>query len=82
MTDNPLSRKEFDVVNVFYQRRSEPCSKDDIALGDWPERVRGDGGDQEIDQTVRRIRLRVEPTQYYPRYVITARDFGYKLSTD
>ena len=82
MPDNPLSRKEFDVVNVRYQRRGESCSKDDVALGGWPERPGGDVGDQKIEQTVRRIRLRVEPTQYDPRYVITARDFGYKLSTD
>ena len=78
----PLSRKEFDVVNVRYQRRGESCSKDDIALGGWPERAGGDVGDQEIEQTVRRIRLWVEPTPSDPRYVITVRGFGYKLSKD
>ena len=78
----PLSRKEFDVVNVLYQRRGEACSKDDIAAGGWPERAGGDVGDQEIEQTVRRIRLRIEPTPSEPRYVITVRGYGYKLSRD
>lgn len=78
----PLSRKEFDVVNVLYQSRGEACCKDDIALGGWSERAGGDVGDQEIEQTVRRIRLRVEPTSSDPRYVITVRGFGYKLSKD
>ncbi len=78
----PLSRKEFDVVNVLYQRRGEACSKDDIALGGWPERAGGDVGDQEIEQTVRRIRLRIEPTPSEPKYVITVRGYGYKLSRD
>ena len=78
----PLSRKEFDVVNVLYQRRGEACSKEDIALGGWPERAGGDVGDQEIEQTVRRVRLRIEPSPSDPRYVITVRGYGYKLSKD
>ncbi|MDP6065283.1 MAG: helix-turn-helix domain-containing protein [SAR202 cluster bacterium] len=78
----PLSRKEFDVVNVLYQRRGEACSKYDIALGGWPERPGGDVGGQKIEQTVRRIRLRVELTSSEHRYAITVRGFGYKLSKD
>lgn len=77
-----LSRKEFDVVNVLYQRRGEACSKYYIALGGWPERPGVDMGDQKIEQTVRRIRLRVELTSSEHRYAITVRGFGYKLSKD
>ena len=39
-------------------------------------------GDQKIEQTVRRIRLRVELTSSEHRYAITVRGFGYKLSKD
>ena len=76
----PLSRKEFDVLNLLSRRRGEACSKDDIAAAGWPERGEGDVGDQEIEQTVRRIRLRVEPDPSRPRYVVTVRGYGYKLA--
>ena len=78
----PLFRKEFDVVNVLYQRRGEACSKDYIAAGGWPERDDGDVGDQEIEQTVRRVRLRIEPAPSDPTHVITVRGYGYKLSKE
>ena len=76
----PLSRKEFDVLNFLYQRRGEACSKDDIALRGWPERDGGDVGDQEIEQCIRRLRLRVEPDPSQPRHIVTIRGYGYKLS--
>jgi len=76
----PLSRKEFDVVSLLFQKRGEACSKDEIAASGWPERSEGDVGDQEIEQTVRRLRLRIEADPSQPRYVVTVRGYGYKLS--
>ena len=76
----PLSRKEFDVLHFLYQRRGEACIKDEIALRGWPEREGGDVGDQEIEQCIRRLRLRVEPDPSQPRYILTIRGYGYKLS--
>ena len=76
----PLSRKEFDVVSLLFQKRGEACSKDEIAASGWPERSGGDVGDQEIEQTVRRLRLRIEADPSQPRYVVTVRGYGYKLS--
>jgi two-component system response regulator RegX3 len=35
-------------------------------------------GDQEIEQTARRLRLRIEPDPPNPRFVVTVRGFGYK----
>ena len=78
--DAPLSRKEFDVLNLLYQKRGEACSKDEIATAGWPERSLGDVGDQEIEQSIRRIRLRVESDPSQPQYVITVRGYGYKLA--
>ena len=75
----PLSRKEFDLLNLLYQKKGEACSKDEIAAAGWPERGDGDVGDQEIEQSIRRLRLRVEPDASNPRYVITVRGYGYKL---
>ena len=78
--ETPLSRKEFDVLNLLYEKRGEACSKDDIATVGWPERNGGDVGDQEIEQSIRRIRLRVEPDPSNPKYIVTVRGFGYKLA--
>ncbi|MBF8299285.1 MAG: hypothetical protein HW397_334 [Dehalococcoidia bacterium] len=75
----PLSRKEFDVLRFLYEHRGEACSKDDIALHGWPEREKGDVSDQEIEQCIRRLRLRVEVNPSRPVLVLTVRGFGYKL---
>ena len=75
-----LSRKEFDVLNALFQREGEACSKDEIAAVGWPERDGGDIGDQEIEQTIHRLRLRIEPDRSNPRYILTVRGYGYKLS--
>ena len=76
----PLSRKEFDVLSLLSQKRGEACSKDDIAGVGWPERKAGDVGDQEIEQSVRRLRLRIEPDPSQPQYILTVRGYGYKLA--
>ena len=77
-----LSRKEFDVLELMYQRRGQACSKDDIATHAWPERPEGDVGDQEIEQCIRRLRLRVEPDPAQPRYILNVRGYGYKLAPE
>ena len=76
----PVSRKEFDVLNLLFRKRGEACSKDEIAAAGWPERTDGDVGDQEIEQSIRRIRLRIEPQPSKPRHIINVRGYGYKLS--
>ena len=76
----PFSRKEFDVLSLLYRRRGEACSKDEIAATGWPERAEGDVADQDIEQYVRRLRLRVEPDPSNPLYILTVRRYGYKLS--
>ena len=76
----PLSRKEFDVLNLLYTRRGEACSKDQIANAGWPERPDGDVADQDIEQCIRRLRLRVEPDPSQPEHIVTIRGYGYKLS--
>jgi len=76
----PLSRKEFDVLSLLFDRRGQACSKNEIAAAGWRERQDGDVGNQEIEQTIRRIRLRIEPDPSRPRYVVKVRGYGYKLS--
>jgi len=78
--DPPLSRKEFDVLDLLFQKRGQACSKDEIAAIGWPERNGGAVGDQEIEQSIRRLRLRVEPDPSNPKYIVTVRGYGYKLN--
>ena len=78
--ESPLSRKEFDVLDLLFQKRGEACSRNDIASVGWPERSPGDVGDQEIEQYIRRLRLRIEVDPSQPRYIITVRGYGYKLA--
>ena len=75
----PLSRKEFDVVEVLYQHRGDAVSRDDISGAGWPERGDGDVGNQEIEQCIRRLRRRIEPDPSNPQYVITVRGYGFKM---
>ena len=79
--DPPFSRKEFDILHLLFQRRGEACSKDDIASRGWQERAQGDVGDQDIEQYIRRLRLRIEPDPSHPQYIITVRGFGYRLTS-
>jgi hypothetical protein len=78
LIEPPLSKKEFDVLHLLYQRSGEACSKEEISVHGWPERE-GDVGDQEIEQCIRRIRVRLENDPSNPHYVITLRGIGYKL---
>ena len=59
--DPPLSRKEFDVLSMLYDRGGDACSRDEIAATGWPKRPEAAVADREIDQYIRRIRLRIEP---------------------
>ena len=82
LLEPPLSRKEFDVLHFLYQRRGDACSKDQIAARGWAERSQGDVGDQEIEQCIRRLRLRVEPDPSQPRLILTVRGYGYKMAAE
>jgi hypothetical protein len=76
----PLSRKEFDVLSLLYDRQGEACSKDEIAACGWPERAEGGVSDQEIGQCIHRIRRRIEPDPGAPQFVELIRGFGYRLN--
>ncbi len=78
----PLSRKEFDILALLWERMGEACGKDDLSATGWPEREHGSVTDQEISQCVHRLRRRIEPDPATPRFVISIRGFGYRLGTE
>ena len=78
--DPPLSRKEFDLLMLLDSKRGEATSRDEIAESVWAERPEGDVGNHEIEQCVRRVRVRIEDDPSRPQFLVTVRGFGYKLN--
>jgi hypothetical protein len=80
LLDPPLSVKQFDLLWFLYQNRSRVVSKDEIAAAVWPQ-ADGDVYDANIDRMISRIRSRIEPDIYNPRFIQTIRGYGYQLET-
>ena len=76
----PLSPREFAVFLLLHERRGKTCSGKEIAARAWPVRENTGVTDQEIEQCMRRLRLRLEPDPAEPRYIITVHGQGYKLA--
>ena len=74
-----LTRKEFDILNLLWERRTLACSRDQIAASGWPERPEGDVSDTEIEQYIRRLRRHIGDSGRQPDRLVTVRGFGYKL---
>ena len=80
-----LSPKEYNVLEYLCRHRGQACSKDEIAVVGWPEYNGGIGseapvGDQDLEQLIRRLRRRIEKDPGNPRYIITMKGYGYRLS--
>ena len=75
----PLSKKEFDVLELLYLQRGNAVSRDEIARAGWPERPDGDVTPEEIDQYVSRLRRRVEENPSRPKLIVTLRGHGYRI---
>jgi hypothetical protein len=74
----PLTVKEFQLLELLYERRGQVISKDEIARQVWDYEVFDYNA---IDALVYRLRQRIEPEPTNPRYLVTQRGFGYKLIT-
>ncbi len=77
--DPPLSNREFNLLNLLYERIGETCSKFEIAARTWPERQQAEVRDDEIDRYVDRLRSRIEEDPAQPRYILAVRRYGYRL---
>lgn len=74
----PLTVKEFQLLELLYNRQGQVVSKDEIASNVWDYEVYDYNA---IDALVYRLRQRIEADPAHPRYLITQRGFGYKLIT-
>ena len=77
----PQPSREFAALYLLYERRGEVRNKEEIAAWSWPERKRGDVSDQEGEQCIRRLRLRLEPDPSQPHYILAERGNRYKLTS-
>ena len=75
----PLSKKEFDVLELLYLGRGNAVSRDEIAKAGWPERPEADVTPEEIDQYIRRLRRRIEEDSSRPKLIVTLRGHGYRI---
>lgn len=71
----PLTRMEFELLEVLVQRPNRPLTRDQLLNitqnRDW------DPFDRSIDIRVARLRRKVEPDPERPRYIRTVRGVGY-----
>jgi pSer/pThr/pTyr-binding forkhead associated (FHA) protein len=74
--DPALTAKEFQLLELLYNRRGQVISKDQIAQAVWDYEVYDYNA---IDALVYRLRQRIEPDPTNPHYIVTVRGFGYKL---
>ncbi len=70
----PLTAKEFQLLELLYQRKGEVLSKEQIAKNVWDYEVYDYNA---IDALVYRLRHRIEVDPTNPKYLVTVRGFGY-----
>ena len=75
----PLSKKEFDVLELLYLERGNAVSRDEIARAGGPERADGDVNPEEIDQYILRLRRRIEENPSRPKLIVTLKGHGYRI---
>mgnify|MGYP002396237099 CR=1 FL=1 len=73
-----LAPKEFELLAYLYSQQNLVCSKDAIGTAVWPEYQDG-VYDYQIENLVRRLRLKLEPDPKNPQLLQTVRGRGYKL---
>ncbi|MDA1129747.1 MAG: FHA domain-containing protein [Chloroflexi bacterium] len=75
----PLSRKEFDILEIIHRNKGDAVSREDIGAAGWPER--GDAGvsNEEIDQYILRLRRVIEVDPSHPKLILTLRGFGFRM---
>ena len=73
-----LSSKEFSLLTHLYENRGKVCSKDEIGQVVWSEYQEG-VFDYQIENLVRRLRMKIENDPNEPQLLITMRGLGYKL---
>ena len=72
----PLPFRDFELLMILYRNQEKASSRDQMATAWGDEFVT----DEQIEQSIHRIRRRVEHDPMNPKLIITVRGYGYKLT--
>ena len=75
-----LTRLEFRLLLLLYGRLNKVCDKYSIVEAVWGEDYVDEVYDAAIEKLVSRLRKKLEPDPANPRYLVTLRGRGYKLT--
>jgi len=76
-----LTDLEYRLLLLLYGRLNKICDKYQIVEAVWGEEYIDQVDDARIDKLLSRLRAKIEPDPRNPRYIITVRGRGYKLTT-
>ncbi len=76
-----LTDLEYRLLLLLYGRLNKICDKYQIVEAVWGEEYIDQVDDARIDKLLSRLRAKIEPDPRNPRYVVTVRGRGYKLTT-
>jgi len=74
-----LSSKEFALLAFLDDHAEQICSKADIAAAVWPD-YEGEVFDYQIESLIKRLRLKIEAEPDEPKFIVTLRGRGYRLT--
>lgn len=73
-----LTRLEFNILELLGREPGRAWSRNSLLDGIWNTEF--EGYQRNIDPHINRLRKKIEVDSKHPRYVLTVRGFGYKLS--
>ncbi|MCC7361207.1 MAG: winged helix-turn-helix transcriptional regulator [Anaerolineales bacterium] len=76
-----LTDLEYKLMRLLYERRDRLTTKDMIVEAVWGGEYLDRVDDARIEKLVSRLRAKIEPDPARPRYLLTQRGRGYKLSS-
>jgi hypothetical protein len=76
-----LTDLEYRLLLLLYGRLNKICDKYQIVEAVWGEEYIDQVDDARIDKLLSRLRAKIEPDARNPRYILTVRGRGYKLTT-
>jgi DNA-binding winged helix-turn-helix (wHTH) protein len=77
-----LTDLEYRLMRLLYERRDRLTTKDMIVEVVWGGEYLDRVDDARIEKLVSRLRSKIEPDPAHPRYLLTQRGRGYKLSSE
>ena len=74
-----LSPLEFDLFDYLAQRLGHPVESVELLIAIWGTTRETAGTGDQLRNSIKRLRKKLEPDPKHPRYLITIRGYGYML---